>query len=354
MKPPDTVPRQNAFTTARSIAPNLQQERTTEPPMPSFQTSNRMLLFHTLQRMHDDQRNQNTRPSSSNMPPNTPFVNRNPLTVNASMSPIEVLSPRSENTIAPARRPSSVTDNRLDKPVCIVESSVPRTEVPMPSFQTSNRMLLFHTLQRMNDNQNQDPSSMSSSVPFVNCGTLTADASASRTETLWSRSENTTASTRLASLVAGKQVEEPIHSVQSSVPPNKLGPPTLHNGISNSHRDTRLMTQPVAPDPTWPMPNGSNDSQGLYYDFPEPRREERPAALARNTYVSQVKNIWLETPHASQCSQDELGDEPVPVLNSSESLAASPSETDRQGLKRRLGMGRVTGGYTNKKFKRPC
>jgi len=102
------------------------------------------------------------------------------------------------------------------------------------------------------------------------------------------------------------------------------------------------------------MPNGSNDSQGLYYDFPEPGREERPAALARNTYVSQVKNIWPGTPQTSQCSVDEPGDKAVPVLNSSESLAASPSETDRQGLKRRLGMGRVTGGYTNKKFKRPC
>lgn len=351
MKPPDTVPRQNAFTTASaaySIAPNL-QEPTTEPPMPSFRTSNRMLLFHTLERMHDNQMDQNTRPSSSTMPPNAAFVNRNPLTVNHD-TPTEVLSSRSENTIAPARRVSSVTGNRLDNPICTVQSSVTPTEAPMPSFQTSNRMLLFHTLQRMHDNPGPSTSTMSSNAPFVDRGTLTVDAS----ETLRSRSEHTMACARRASLVANNQVEEPIHSVQSSVTPNKPGPSILHTGVSNSHWDTRPMTQPVAPDPTWPMPNGSNDSQGLYYDFPKPGREERPAALAHNTYVSQVKNIWSGTPQTSQCSQDGLGDEPVPVLTSSESLAGSPSENDRQGLKRRLGMGRVTGGYTNKKFKRPC
>ncbi|KAF8638307.1 hypothetical protein AX17_002327 [Amanita inopinata Kibby_2008] len=38
----------------------------------------------------------------------------------------------------------------------------------------------------------------------------------------------------------------------------------------------------------------------------------------------------------------------------SDTISHSLAETEKQGLKRRLGMGRRTGGYTNKKFKLPC
>ena len=295
MEPPNTVPRQT--TSASTVQ---KHQRTTEPPMPSFQTSNRMLLFHTLERMHDNQMNNNGERS-----PKPPYP-------------------------VPRQRTSAST----------VQKRVLTTEPPMPSFQTSNRMLLFQTLERMHDNQmnnNPRPSTSIVSPHTVNCNT-----SPPRTETPWSRSENSNAFARPASPGV-------IRTVQPSVTLNRPGSSTLHAGVSNSFQEKHPMTHPVVPDPTslWQMPNGSDESQGLESDFPIPQQEERSATLAHNTCVSQVMNKWPRTPQTSQYSQDEPEDGPASDPGSCENFEASPP------LKRRLGMGRVTGGYTNKKFKLP-
>ena len=229
-----------------------------------------------------------------------------------------------------------------------VQNRVLTTEPPMPSFQTSNRMLLFQTLERMDDNQmnnNVRPSASTVSPHIANCNALSVNISTPRTETPWPRTESSTAFARPASPGV-------IRTAHSSVTPNRPRSSTLHAGVSSSLQDKHSMTRPVVPDPTslWPMPNGSDKSQGLDTDFPMAQQEERtrkPATLAHNTCVSQVRNKWPGTPQTSQYSQDEPEDGPASDPGSCEIFEASPP------LKRRLGMGRVTGGYTNKKFKLP-
>ena len=303
LKPPDVVPRQT-------------MSASTEPPMPSFHTANRMLLFHTLERIHDQTDNNGENPLK---PPDT--------------SPRQTTSPST------------------------VQKLVRTTEPPMPSFQTSNRML-FHTSERMHDNQMNNNEKLSASTVSPHTPLTALAVNTSRTETLWSRPGNSTAFAWPALPVVGNRAGDPIRTVQSRVTLNSPGTSALNVGVSNSLQDTHLMTHAVAPDPTslWPMPNGSDDSQGLYSNFLTPQQEERsrkPATLAHNTCVSQVRNKWPGTPQTSQYSRDGSEDGPASDPRSSENFEASPPETDKQGLKRRLGMGRVTGGYSNKKFKVP-
>ena len=257
--------------------------------MPSFQTSNRMLLFHTLERMHNNQVNNNGEKSLK--PPDT----------------------------VPRQRTSTST----------IQKRVLTTEPPMPSLQTSNLMLPFQTLERMQDNQ------INNNVRPSSCNASTANTSTPQNEA-WSRSENLTAFARPASPGVIRTT------------PNRPG--SLHAGVSNSLQDMHPITRPAIPDPTslWSMPNGSDDSQGLDSDFLKPQRSRKPATLTHNnTCVKQVRIKWPGAPQTSQYSQDEPEGGPASDPGNCENFEASPP------LKRRLGMGRVTGGYTNKKFKLP-
>jgi hypothetical protein len=248
-----------------------------------------------------------------------------------------------DNDSKSLRPPDTVPRQRMT--ASTVQKRVLTTEPPMPSVQTPNRMLLFQTSERMHDNQmnnNVRPSASTVSPHTVICNALTVNTSTPRTETPWPRSESSTAFARPASPGV-------IRTAQSSETPNRPGSSTLHAGVSNSLQDKYSMTRPVVPDPTslWPMLNGSDNSQGLDSDFPMAQQEERSRKPAHNTCVSQVRNKWPGTPQTSQYSQDEPEDGPASDPGSCEIFEASSP------LKRRLGMGRVTGGYTNKKFKLP-
>ncbi|KAK2460322.1 hypothetical protein APHAL10511_007711 [Amanita phalloides] len=227
--------------------------------------------------------------------------------------------------------------------------SVPPTASPMPTFRTSNRMQLAHALRHIRENQsNNDESSSICDGATTLAGQndiLTMNSVPSRAEMRWSRPDNTEESPRPAPLIITNQVDGSIQIAQSRVPNRPTPYKHFATSRSNASGITHSMTQPMNPSP---VQIATSNTQPLNRNAPEPQRGQKarnPTIFTPRLSVEGIRENWP--------NRDE---EIYSTPNSSGSLTTSPQSPtghDNQGLKRRLGMGRVTTGYTNKKFKLP-
>ncbi|KAF8627011.1 hypothetical protein AX15_004594 [Amanita polypyramis BW_CC] len=287
--------------------------------------------------------------------------------------------------------PPGITEDRVPPPAFSSGSTVLRSgtlnsqraspmELPMPSFQTSTRMLLFHSLQRINDgagksqpesNPQRTPAAVSAAVasgpssrqrapeiepPMPSFQTVTSSRShnqisvaspmVTRADPHWSRPGNTF-----------HQVSE--HRMDES---NRHSPSNSFRSTESSTSGARMKAgsgaQTPALDPIScpPLSSDPNNILALQCNPSSSQQEaqwSKKLATPHDTEVSRSNDTWEG---AKQDSQSQSRDRFTLALETPENETSSTqllAENDKKGVKRRLGMGRGSGGYANKKFKPP-
>lgn len=212
--------------------------------------------------------------------------------------------------------------------------------VPEPTFKTANRMMLFHALHRQGrhdrnrpENQNSRESSITGEEGSHTCNPIPR----------------------------APTINNHLHRIASPTraPPTSGFPSRLHNGPRLAMQNGSSMH--MANDSREPASGSSSSVQHetaihlMQVGSVTPRSRinvgtRSPVPLGS----SQSSNSWQRELQAGMVEPSRLEDTAIgPVETKNTSLPPSPQTTAESSTKRRLGMGRGTSGYANKRFKLP-